>query len=134
MRGGSMRCRTLNRCSRVLGQEIRDGYSRVRGRKRRDGLGGPETEERAEAPAIRRIGGENGLAVRLEHAVYQVHEPVFGQLSAGVDAASVLAVEGKAGLGYFDEEDGPGGMAGQVVARSSGTDGQVGRASCRERV
>ena len=65
-----MRCRTRSRCCRVLGHEIRDGYSRVRGRKRRDGLGGPEAEERAEAPAIRRIGGENGLAVHLEHAVY----------------------------------------------------------------
>src|SRR5260370_15530410 len=103
MRGGAMRWWTRSGCRRVLGHEIRDGYSRVRGRKRRDGLGGPEAEERAEAPAIRRIGGENGLAVHLEHAVYQVHEPVLGQWSAGVDAAFVLAVEGTAGLGYLDE-------------------------------
>src|SRR5260370_42427120 len=103
MRGGAMRWWTRSGCRRVLGHEIRDGYARVRSRKRRDGLGGPEAEERAETPAIRRIGGENGLAGHLEHAVYQVHEPVFGQLSAGVDAALVLAVEGKAGLRDFDE-------------------------------
>ena len=69
--------------------------ARVRSRQGRDGLGGPEAKERAEAPAEGRVGGRDGVTVDLEDAVYQVHEPVFAEPGAGIEAALLLALEGK---------------------------------------
>src|SRR5437870_353994 len=70
-----------------LREEIRDVHRGVGRGARGDPIAGGERSDVAVAPAIRGLRLRGGLAMDLEAAVDEVHEPVLGDAGPGVQAS-----------------------------------------------
>jgi cytochrome c553 len=90
-----------------------------------DGSPAPAHGDRSIAPAEGRARVGLGVAVHLERALREIHDPVVDEAGAGVEAALVLAVQSEAGVAHLDHEYGPRGVAGLVVTKTPGHHGQV---------
>src|SRR2546428_5581271 len=77
------------------------------------------------APAERGVGVGRRPSVDLHDVLDEVDDPVIRNPGARVQARFLVAVDVEARLAHFDDEDGPRGMTGQVVAKASGHHGDV---------
>src|SRR5215470_4865678 len=94
--------------------------------ERRDGLVRREAPDLGVAPTEHSTRRRLWVPVDLQHPIDEIDDPVFRHLCAGVEAALPAAIEGKARVGYFHEQDGLGRMRGRIVPPGARHDGQVG--------
>jgi hypothetical protein len=58
------------------------------------------------SPAERRERRNGGVTVDLERVIDEIHDPVVGHAGARIEARLVPPVEGEAGIGDLDHEEG----------------------------
>ena len=71
------------------------------------------------------VDAQTGMPVHLEDAIHQVQDPIVREAGARVQAAFVLAVQRQARLADLDDEHGPRGVFGHVVAKAARDHGDV---------
>src|SRR6266542_2421270 len=79
-----------------LWEEIADGDLDGREGKRRHELGWRENRDVAVSPSIDRRDVRCRIAVDLEHAIDEIHDPVLCKPGSRIEAALALSVEGHA--------------------------------------
>src|SRR5262245_25537734 len=109
----------------VLWQQIGDGHCDIGPCERRHDGAWAESLDVEVAPAELRRLIQPRLAVDLKYLVHQIHDPVIGDAGTRVEAPLVAAVEEQARLGDLDQESGPGGVLGKIVAREAGNNRDV---------
>src|SRR5215467_14405071 len=91
-----------------LWEEISNQDAGLGRAERRDGLVRREAPDLGVAPAEHSTRRRLWVPVDLQHPIDEIDDPVFRHLCAGVEAALPAAIEGKARVGYFHEQDGLG--------------------------